>query len=339
MEKQTLRRLLILTALALYVLIVVSGLVRITGSEIGCPGWPLCQGGIIPTQAGAWLELFHRLLTLVVGTLIIIVAQVSWKQRHTETDPWVWRPPLFAAVLLAVQALMGTITLWVGMPWLFVVLTVGIQTILLACMLIPIVSLSVENLGSLKPEKQTHPIKPKELEQARTYRLLVMSTAFLSWLLILVGGTVAGTSSGIACTGFPDCNGEIIPTTGGLPVFIHMTHRTIAYIVILLMLGVFVYTSVKRWRDYVLLQWVLLSGAMLMTQATIGGANSLLAMPISLRALHLAMATAYWGTIVIFGMLVLRRPVLSGLDPSGRIMKKGSTQPPTRGRGHSFADH
>lgn len=316
MSLQTYRRLLIATALLLYTLVVVSGLVRITGSELGCPGWPLCGGQLIPpARFDAWLELAHRLLTLGTGVVLCITAQAAWRLRAEAGETMVWQPPLLAAALLVVQTLASVLVLWLGYAWLFVVIAVGLQTLMLACLLISVVALTIPDHSHKKPSND------RERIEARQYRLLVSVVALASWVLVLIGATVAGTASGMACIGFPDCNGELIPTSGGLSVIIHMTHRLTAYAVILLMLWVFITTAVKRWRDYVLIQWVLLSGALLMTQATLGGANSLLAMPIFLRALHLATATAYWGSIVVLTLLTLRRPVLSGLDSSGRILQ------------------
>ncbi len=316
-----------LTAAAalLYLLIIVSGVVRITGSEPACPGWPLC-GGSPAALAGlpwnAWLELAHRLLTLLAGVSIIVAAQATWQQRtHLAADPWQWRPPLLAALLLPLHALASAAVLLAHQPWLFVVLTVALQTLLLALLLLPLVAQRVEDLSHIPPASAD------EARHTRTYRWLVVGTLALSWVLVIIGATVAGTASGMACVGFPDCNGELFPTSGGLAVFIHMTHRIVAYLLVLLMLWVFGVTAVRRWRDYVLLQWVLLAGGLLMTQATIGGAQSLLAMPLFLRALHLAMATTYWASMVLLTMLVLRRPVLSGLDSSGRILRR-SVAPP-----------
>lgn len=329
MQRQTFYRLVVGTAIVLYALIVVSGMVRITGSEIACPGWPLCEGQLLPASTGAWLELSHRLLMLIAGALIVVTAQAAWHRRHEEQDRWTWQPPLVAAGLLVLQMVAGVVILLLNIPWLFVVVTVGFQTIMLACIILSAVALTVEDHGSAQ---MAAPLEPddtrgaQERAQARVYRRLVLGTALASWILILVGGTVAGTGSGMACIGFPDCNGEIIPTSGGIPVIIHMTHRMTAYVVILLVLAVFGFTVKERWRDFVLIQWILLTGGLLMTQATIGGANSLLAMPLFLRGLHLAAATAYWGSMVVFSMLVVRRPLLSGLDSSGRILQSKTSQ-------------
>ena len=112
-------------ALATNVLIVFSGgLVRVTGSGLGCPTWPRCdEDSFVPTPGGAhagWqtaIEFGNRLLTFVV--LAAAVAVVWELRRHRATHPrslvrLAWLLP--AGVL--VQAIMGGITVLLGLtPW------------------------------------------------------------------------------------------------------------------------------------------------------------------------------------------------------------------------------
>ena len=59
---------LTLVALALLWAIVPSGaVVRLTASGLGCPDWPLCDGGVVPAQAGhALIEYSNRILSGIV---------------------------------------------------------------------------------------------------------------------------------------------------------------------------------------------------------------------------------------------------------------------------------
>ena len=56
---------LTLVALALLWVIVPSGaVVRLTASGLGCPDWPLCDGGVVPAAAGhAMIEYTNRALS------------------------------------------------------------------------------------------------------------------------------------------------------------------------------------------------------------------------------------------------------------------------------------
>jgi heme a synthase len=112
-------------ALATNVLIVFSGgLVRVTGSGLGCPTWPRCdEESFVPTPGGAhagWqtaIEFGNRLLTFVV--LAAAVAVVWELRRHRAVVPRAlvrvaW---LLPAGVLA-QAVMGGITVLLGLtPW------------------------------------------------------------------------------------------------------------------------------------------------------------------------------------------------------------------------------
>lgn len=59
----------------LWVIVPSGAIVRLTGSGLGCPDWPLCEGRVVPASAGhTAIEYGNRLLSGVV----VLVAAVTW---------------------------------------------------------------------------------------------------------------------------------------------------------------------------------------------------------------------------------------------------------------------
>jgi len=70
-----LHRFAIVTCVATYVLLLVGGLVHITGSSLACPDWPLCHGQFFPAmEHGVEYEHSHR---LVAGTVSVMTCALS----------------------------------------------------------------------------------------------------------------------------------------------------------------------------------------------------------------------------------------------------------------------
>jgi heme a synthase len=99
-------------------IVVTGGLVRVTGSGLGCPTWPECTDGSItptieqPEGFHKYIEFGNRTLTsvLVVLALASVVAVFLWAAR---------RPMKVAALVVlggvVVQAVLGGITVLVGL--------------------------------------------------------------------------------------------------------------------------------------------------------------------------------------------------------------------------------
>src|SRR2546425_289846 len=73
------RRVAFLTALFAYLQIALGGVVRVSGSGLGCPDWPLCNGRPYPpADAHAIVEYSHRAVGSVTGLLIIATVVMAW---------------------------------------------------------------------------------------------------------------------------------------------------------------------------------------------------------------------------------------------------------------------
>src|SRR3990170_3263056 len=109
------RWLALAAAVMVYFLIVVGGVVRVTGSGLGCPDWPLCYGRLFPPlRIDAILEYSHRFTASLTSPLVLATAAVAWMKHRTSRR--IVGPSMAALGLLAVQVVLGGITVVLETP-------------------------------------------------------------------------------------------------------------------------------------------------------------------------------------------------------------------------------
>ncbi len=67
-------------------LIVLGGVVRITGSGMGCGDhWPLCNGAWFPPlDLPTMIEISHRWFAALVSLLVLAMTAVAWTRHRAE---------------------------------------------------------------------------------------------------------------------------------------------------------------------------------------------------------------------------------------------------------------
>ena len=149
--------------------------------------------------------------------------------------------------------------------------------------------------GKPTPAKE-HPAKTRKFAQ------LAISNALLVYILMLFGSYVTGSQAGLACLGWPLCTPASWAVSNHL-ADINILHRVFAVFVGLVMLWT-VISALRRWRVARAQAIVgLVGGVLFVCQAIVGGLIVLLKEPAFVAGLHLALATAVWGTLVLLAAL------------------------------------
>src|SRR5438105_9916228 len=109
------RGLSVATAVVTYALVVLGGVVRVSGSGLGCPDWPLCHGRLLPPlNLHAIIEYSHRTTASLASAIIVLTAAVAllaWRKRRDIVIP-----ALVAFGLLVAQVVLGALSVRLVLP-------------------------------------------------------------------------------------------------------------------------------------------------------------------------------------------------------------------------------
>jgi cytochrome c oxidase assembly protein subunit 15 len=197
--------------LALFV-VMLGAYTRLTDAGLGCPDWPGCYGQMVLPSAGkmvheaqnkypqipiesrkAWTEMIHRYAAGTLGLLIFFIGFAVLNQgKQSKELPW--KLPLLMMMLVLFQAALGMWTVTLKL------LPAVVMTHLLGGM-----TLFALLVGF---RWQISSIKGERLPKIRPWVNLSLVVIVLQ---IALGGWVSSNYAGIACIGFPRCNGIWFP--------------------------------------------------------------------------------------------------------------------------------
>lgn len=286
------RRLVLATGIATFVLIIVGGVVRVSDSGLGCGpagsgfhGWPFCNGDVVPgVDLNSIVEYTHRVVAIVVGFMILAIFVLAWRRNRALL-------PAAAALLVLViaQGALGGATVEGNLEEAYVAAHLGLAMLL---------------LGLLLYLWRTVNAAP-QVAGGRGLRVLSIAASVAVLCTIVAGGYMAGTQNygrtdyrlgdgaHHACgKQFPTCNGEFMPFGKSELVDIHLTHRAFMYLASLLVIAL-VAVAVRRG---VLTRQAWALGGLLLAQVLVGALNVWLDEYELMILLHLMLGTLLWAT-------------------------------------------
>jgi cytochrome c oxidase assembly protein subunit 15 len=260
-------------------IVVTGGLVRLTGSGLGCPTWPSCTDeSYVPHSALGYhgaIEFGNRMLGFVVAAVAICTWLVVMRYRPRRTD--LRRLATAAALGVPLQAVIGGVSVLTGLnPWI-------VSAHFLVSPIIITLTVAMMRRSRTSPYPHTPPV----------VRALATASVVCVWLTVALGTVVtgAGPHSGDPDTGRNGFDPEIISQLHSDSVF------ALLGVSIALVIATRVTATSRTLRKLAawLLALELLQGAVGFTQYFTGLPWGLVMVHMFMAGLLIALVTAVYG--------------------------------------------
>ena len=304
-------RSLVVTVVWTLALLYLGSVVHATESSLACPDWPTCFGTMMPEMVGGvFWEHLHR---LVAGALILLFGVSTYLAfRDGGQRRWFVRASVAGVLLLLVQAVFGGLTVIYRLPDAVSTTHLSLAFIFL--------SLAVVLATAASPRRGTLPALSPAV--AGSLRRWATGAAVLVFLQSAIGAVVRHTDSGMACPDFPTCLGQWVPPMGTHYVAIHFTHRVVAVVATLAVIGLLV-ALVRAGAPQRLVRQAWAAVALVAVQFTLGVVSVFTILAVTPVSLHTLGAAALLALLVHLATVARtdvgsdRNPIESDAAPAG----------------------
>ena len=135
-----------LVAALAWALMTVGAYVRVSDSGLGCPDWPACHGQLVAGGHHALIEQVHRWIVTVLSGALVVLAALVYRLRRGERR--VTTAMTITLALLALQVVLGGVTVLLNNVSWTVVMHYGAAAALLAAVLLVVVRLAFPEADS-----------------------------------------------------------------------------------------------------------------------------------------------------------------------------------------------
>ncbi|HAS43348.1 MAG TPA: heme A synthase [Microscillaceae bacterium] len=297
------RRLGIVTIVAVYFLIAVGGIVRTTGSGMGCPDWPKCFGSWIPpTEVSqlpknykekfkvqgkeiadfdafkTWTEYVNRLIGVLIGLFIFATFVASFSYRKTDRSIIILS---FASVILV--GFQG----WIGAKVVASDLAVSLITIHMVIAIVLVFLLIYTIIRGFKSVWKSTSISNKK----RVNQMLVVAL-LLSFIQVVLGTQVREAVDIIAKTMGENQRGLWIENLG----MDFLIHRSFSWLVFLshVYLVYLLYTHIQDRKNYIF-KYTIFLFVLIVSEIATGVGMAYFGIPAFLQPIHLLIGSLVLG--------------------------------------------
>lgn len=301
----------IITIVAVYLLILVGGIVRSTGSGMGCPDWPKCFGQWIPPTHirqlppdyktifkvqgkeiadfdpfKTWVEYLNRLLGVLIGLCIFITLLLSVSYFHR--DRAVFYLALLAFLMTGFQGWLGSVVVATNLAPLMITLHMVVALLIVAIL---IYAIARAHTGYVQVE----------VVQDKSKLNLVLGICLLMGLSQIVLGTQVREAIDHIAAQMNYLARETWIEQIGIAFYIHRSYS-------LVILAVHLYLLFLLHKNVVqvgtLSFWTYILTGLIIGEIATGAAMAYLAIPAILQPVHLLLASLMFGVQVLLALLL-----------------------------------
>lgn len=286
--KRSLKWFAVLTTIGMLFILLGGALVTKTESGMGCGrSWPLCNGELIPSDITVELviELAHRVVSGVVGLMVLILSYWSWKSiGHIRETKFL---SLLSFSFLVLQGLIGAAAVIWGQSDFVLAVHFGVSLISFAAVLL-LTLLIFEIDKKFEAEKLILDERMKKH---------TIGVTIYSFVVVYTGALVRHVNASLVCRDWPFCTNSEIGLPASFHEWVQMGHRFFAGI-IFIWIGYIMYLAIKNYKHQKVVYWGWIISFILVSLQVAAGAFVVL----SRANLYIALAHAFF-IACLFGVL------------------------------------
>lgn len=286
--KRSLKWFAVLTTIGMLFILLGGALVTKTESGMGCGrSWPLCNGELIPSDITVELviELAHRVVSGVVGIMVLILSYWSWKSiGHIRETKFL---SLLSFSFLVLQGLIGAAAVIWGQSDFVLAVHFGIS-------LISFAAVFLLTLLIFEVDKK---FEAEKLILDKRMRKHIIGVTLYSFIVVYTGALVRHVNASLVCSDWPLC----INSEPNIPISFHewvqMGHRFAAGLIFIWIVYI-TYLAIVHYKHQKVVYWGWIVSFILVSLQVIAGALVVL----TRLNLYIALAHAFFISC-LFGVL------------------------------------
>ncbi|MUG86452.1 heme A synthase [Paenibacillus timonensis] len=202
-----------------------------TESGLGCGNdWPLCHGKFVPAHTlASMIEYSHRAVSGAAGLVSLAAFVAFWLYRKNRKDLQIYS--LLALIFVMVQAVMGAMAVIYPTSSAVMALHFGFSLIAFASSIMLVLGVRQEERGQVNAQSSDY---APSARVSKAFRNLTWIATGYTYIVVYIGAYVSHTDSAGGCSGWPLCNGQLVPElSGGEGIaFLHRVAAALLLVVI-----------------------------------------------------------------------------------------------------------